>query len=84
MSLIIEIASQFEKNQSQFVFQNQQFRLIEFIQLITLFQFANASNFQFKLIQQQQQQQQYRFVNDYQFNQYFDYQNQNQYRQFFD
>ena len=42
----------------------------------------NASDFQFKSIQQQQQ---YRFVvDDYQSNSYFDYQNQNQYRQLFD
>ena len=75
-----EIASQFERSQSQFVFQNQQFRSVEFTQLITSLRSANASNFQFKSIQSQQQ---YRLVDDYQ-NQYFDYQNQNQYRQSFD
>ena len=75
-----EVASQFERNQSQPVI--QQYRPAEFIQLITSVRSAeNASDFQFKLVQQQQQ---YRFAADDYQNQYFDYQNQNQYRQPFD
>ena len=55
-----KIASQFEKSQSQLVF--QQYRSTEFIQLITSIRSVeNASDFQFKFVQQQQQ---YRFVVD--------------------
>ena len=72
-----EVASQFERSQSQLV--TQQYRPAEPTQLITSVRSAeNASGFQPKFVQQQQQ---YRSAAGGYQNQYFDYQNQNQYRQ---